>query len=453
LLPEDEAWSPADRKSVRRPAPALLVETPSLPGAHRSVAVPQGGAWWRRLFAFFGPGYLVAVGYMDPGNWATDLAGGSAFGYTLLSVVLLSSLMAVLLQVLTVRLGIATGRDLAQACRESYSRPVATALWILCELAICACDLAEVIGTAIALNLLFSIPLEIGVVLTVLDVLLLLALQHHGFRYLEAFVIALIVLIFACFAATLWLAKPDWAAVARGLVPDRAIVTNREHLYLAVGIIGATVMPHNLYLHSATVQTRRFVLDAPGQRSAIRFATADVAIALVFAFMINAAILIVSASVFHANGHRGVAELQEAYHLLTPLLGTGLAAILFGLALLASGQSSTLTATLAGQIVMEGFMTWRIRPWIRRLATRLIALVPATVAILLYGNEGLAKLLVLSQVVLSLQLPFAMVPLIRFTAERRRMGEFASPRWLRVASWIIAVVIIGLNGALLVLAF
>jgi manganese transport protein len=403
----------------------------------------------RKLLAFVGPGYLVAVGYMDPGNWATDLAGGSAFGYTLLSVILLSNLMAILLQALAARLGIATGRDLAQACRDHYSRPIALSLWAACELAIIACDLAEVIGTAIALQLLFGLPLIWGVCLTALDVLLILLLQHRGFRYLEAFVISLLVIIAGCFTVEIALSRPVLNDVLAGFVPSREVVTNPAMLYIAIGILGATVMPHNLYLHSAIVQTRRFAPTEPGRREAIRYATLDSTVALMLALFINAAILIVAASTFHADGKVEVAEIQDAHHLLAPMLGVPMASTLFAVALLASGQNSTITATLAGQIVMEGFLRIRLPAWMRRLLTRLLAIIPAVTVAALYGESGTAKLLVLSQVVLSLQLPFAVIPLVRFTSDRAKMGPFANPRWLVALAGVVATVIVALNAKLL----
>jgi manganese transport protein len=399
--------------------------------------------------AFAGPGYLVAVGYMDPGNWATDLAGGSAFGYTLLSVILISNIMAMVLQALAARLGIVTGLDLAQACRQHYSRPVNLALWALCELAIIACDLAEVIGTAIALQLLFGIPLVWGVCITAADVLLILLLQQHGFRRLEAFIVALLIIIAGCFAIELALSQPDIAAIASGLVPTPEIVTNPAMLYIAIGILGATVMPHNLYLHSAVVQTRRFADTDKGKREAVRYATLDSTIALFLALFINASILILAAATFHSAGRTDVAEIQDAYQLLAPMLGVGAASTLFAVALLASGQNSTITATLAGQIVMEGFLDLRLPAWARRLITRLIAIVPAVTVAALYGSSGTAQLLVLSQVILSLQLPFAVVPLVRFTGDRAKMGAFASPAWLKAAAWLISAVIISLNLKLL----
>ena len=421
---------------------------PSLQEVYRSVPV-DGGTFFRKLLAFAGPGYLVAVGYMDPGNWATDLAGGSRFGYTLLSVVLLSNLMAVLLQGLASKLGIVTGRDLAQACRDHYPRPVAIALWLLCEVAIAACDVAEVIGSAIALNLLFGLPLAVGVMLTGLDVLILLSLQRRGVRVLEALVITLIATIGICFLFEIILARPSVSALAAGFVPTPRIVTDRAMLYIAISILGATVMPHNLYLHSSIVQTRRYEETADGKREAVRFAFLDSTIALSFAFFINAAILIIAAATFHTSGHPEVAEIQDAYKLLTPLLGAG-ASTAFALALLASGQNSTLTGTLAGQIVMEGFLNIRIRPWMRRLITRLIAIVPAVLVAIFYGASGTAKLLILSQVILSLQLSFAVIPLVTFTSDRAKMGRFANTAVVKVVAWSAAFVIAALNAWLLV---
>lgn len=382
---------------------------------------------------------------MDPGNWATDLAGGSAFGYTLLSVILLSNLMAVLLQGLSSKLGIVTGRDLAQACRDHYSKPVALFLWVICELAIAACDLAEVIGTAIALNLLFHIPLAVGVVITTLDVLIVLYLQHKGFRLLEGLVIALMLTIGLCFLFELIISRPEWAGVAAGFVPTTEIVRQPGMLYIALGILGATVMPHNLYLHSSIVQTRRYAENAEGKREAVRFAFIDSTVALTFALFINAAILIVAAATFNRAGMHEVAEIQDAYQLLTPLLGVTGASAVFALALLASGQNSTLTGTLAGQIVMEGFLSLRLRPWLRRLITRLVAVVPAAIVAILYGESGTAKLLVLSQVILSMQLSFAVFPLVRFTSDRVKMGEFVNPLWLKGLAYFIAFFIAGLN--------
>jgi manganese transport protein len=426
------------------PAWRLQSDTPSLQEVHNSIAVPAGSGFWRKLLVFSGPGYLVAVGYMDPGNWATDLAGGSAFGYTLLSVILISNLMAILLQSLCAKLGIVTGRDLAQACRDHYSRPVSFALWILCEIAICACDLAEVIGSAIALNLLFGLPLVWGVCITALDVLAVMYLQNRGFRYLEALVVTLIVTIGGCFLAEIIFSRPDVAAVLGGFLPRFEIVRNTEMLYVAIGILGATVMPHNLYLHSSIVQTRKYERTIAGKAEAIRFATIDSTVALMFALFINAGILIVSAATFYGKG-QPVAEIQEAYKLLSPTLGVPIASTLFALALLASGQNSTLTGTLAGQIVMEGFLRFRLRGWLRRLITRLIAIVPAVFVTAIYGEHGTASLLVFSQVVLSLQLPFAVVPLVAFTSSRSKMGQFVSPGWIRNLAWTTAAIIIALN--------
>ncbi len=424
--------------------------TPSLPESHRTVTVPNHLGFWRKLLAFSGPGYLVAVGYMDPGNWATDLAGGSQFGYTLLSVILISNLMAILLQSLSARLGIVTGRDLAQACRDHYSKPVSIALWVLCEIAICACDLAEVIGSAIALNLLFGIPLVWGVCLTALDVLAVMFLQNKGFRYIEALVITLILTIGGCFLAEIIFSQPNVIEVLGGFVPKFEVIRNPEMLYVAIGILGATVMPHNLYLHSSIVQTRKYEQNASGKAEAIKFATLDSTLALMFALFINAAILIVSAATFHAHGQHDVAEIQDAYKLLSPTLGVTLASVVFAVALLASGQNSTLTGTLAGQIVMEGFLNIRLRPWLRRLITRLLAIIPAVIVTAIYGEKGTNDLIVLSQVVLSLQLSFAVVPLILFTSDRKKMGEFVSPLWIKLLAWFTAIVIIVLNGKLLV---
>jgi len=431
----------------------LPTSTLSLPEVHGSIAVPAGAGFWRKFFAFAGPGYLVAVGYMDPGNWATDLAGGARFGYTLLSVIMISNLMAILLQALAVRLGIASGRDLAQACRDHYSRPVTIVLWLLCEIAIAACDLAEVVGAAIALNLLFGLPLIWGVCLTALDVLIVLFLQQHGFRYVEALVVALIVLIAGSFAIEIWLAKPDMAAVAAGFVPHTEILRNGEMLYIAIGILGATVMPHNLYLHSSIVQTRKYLDTFASKSEAIRFATLDSSFALMFALFINGAILVMAAATFHGTGYDQVADINDAYKLLTPLMGTTMASTLFAVALLCSGQNATLTGTLAGQIVMEGFINLRLRPWLRRLVTRLIAIIPAIIVIVIYGDQGTGPLLILSQVILSLQLPFAVFPLVMFTGDRAKMGPFASPLWVKILAWTVAVIIAALNVWLLYQTF
>ena len=421
----------------------------SLPEVFRSVPVPRSSSFWRKMLAFAGPGFLVSVGYMDPGNWATDLAGGSRYGYTLLSVILLSNLIAILLQHLCVKLGVVTGRDLAQACRDHYPRPVVWGLWLLCEAAIAACDLAEVVGSAIGLQLLFGIPLFWGCAITVLDVLVVMMLQHKGFRYVEALVITLILTIGGCFLAELIFAKPDLGDVARGFLPSAAIFRDREMLFVAIGILGATVMPHNLYLHSSIVQTRNFERTEEGKAEAIKFATLDSTFALMFALFINAGILIVAAAAFHSSGHREVAEIQDAHHLLSPVLGVGAASTLFALALLASGQNSTLTGTLAGQIVMEGFLNIRLAPWLRRLITRLIAVVPAMGVIGWFGEGRTTDLLVWSQVILSMQLSFAVVPLLRFTDEKLKMGRFANPAWIKALAWISAAVIIVLNLKLL----
>jgi manganese transport protein len=426
------------------------VRLPSLGTAHRSIAVPQrGAAMWRKAFAFAGPGYLVAVGYMDPGNGATDLAGGSAFGYSLLSVILLSNFAAMILQALAARLGIATGMDLAQACRAYYSPAARVPLWLLCEIAIIACDLAEVIGTAIALQLLFGLPLVAGVLLTALDVFVVLLLQQRGFRKLEAFIVGLLVLIAVCFAVELALSRPDLSALLGGLVPSGEIVSNPAMLYIAMGIVGATVMPHNLYLHSAIVQTRRFRRTAEGRREAIRFATFDSSAALLLALFINGAILVLAASTFHAAGRTSVVDIQQAYQLLTPMLGATAASTLFAIALLASGQNSAVTATLAGQIVMQGFLDVRLPPWLRRLVTRGLAIIPAAVMVLAFGSGGMTKLLIFSQIVLSLQLPFAMIPLAQFTGDRRLMGVHVNPRWLKIAAYAVCILITGLNLVLL----
>ena len=409
----------------------------------------RSATFWRKMMAFFGPGLMVAVGYMDPGNWATDLAGGAQFGYTLLSVVLISNFMAIVLQHLALKLGIATGRDLAQACRDHFSKPVSIFLWILCEIAIAACDLAEVIGSAIALNLLFGIPLVIGILITATDVMIILFLQHKGFRVLECLVAGLIVLIGGCFAYEMAISHPFLPAVLNGLIPRPEIVTNPQMLYIAIGILGATVMPHNLYLHSSIVQTRAYERNDTGKAMAIRFATIDSTAALLCAFFINAAILILSAAAFHGTGHQNVADINDAYHLLTPVLGASFASTLFAVALLASGQNSTLTGTLAGQIVMEGFLNIRLRPWMRRILTRSVAIVPAVIVAAIYGEKGVGSLLVLSQVILSLQLSFAVVPLVLFTSDKLKMDKFVNPGWLKVLAWSITVIIGGLNAYLL----
>ena len=415
-----------------------------------SVRVAKGGSFWRKLAAFLGPGYLVAVGYMDPGNWATSLAGGSKFGYALLAVALISNIMAIVLQALCARLGVGSGRDLAQACRDAYPRWVSWPLWLLAEIAISATDLAEIIGTAIGLNLLFGIPLEIGVLITAADVFLILALQAIGFRWIEAFVVALLGVIAACFAVQIAMADPDWGQVIRGFAPTVDIVANRDMLYLALGILGATVMPHNLYLHSGLVQTRGYGDSVPEKKEAITLATIDSTIALCLALLINASILILAASTFHKAGKTDVAELDQAHAFLSPLLGSTLAPTLFGIALLCCGLNSTVTATLSGQIVMEGFINIKIAPWLRRLVTRMIAIVPAAVVTIWYGEKGTAQLLILSQVVLSLQLPFAIIPLVMFTASKAKMGTFVAPRWLTLIAVIIAAVVVALNVKLLI---
>jgi manganese transport protein len=435
---------PAPDSGWRLPASEV-----SLPEVHGSIEIPHGAGFWRKLLAFAGPGYLVAVGYMDPGNWATDIAGGARFGYALLSVIMISNLMAILLQALAARLGIASGRDLAQACRDHYSPSTTYALWVLCEIAIAACDLAEVLGAAIALNLLLGLPLIWGVCLTALDVLIVLYLQHRGFRYVEALVVTLILLIAGSFAIEIWLSQPDPAGIVRGFVPQADILRNPEMLYIAIGILGATVMPHNLYLHSSIVQTRKYRDDVESKREAIRFSTIDSSVALMSALFINGAILVMAAATFHGTQYEAVADIGDAYKLLSPLLGTTMASTVFAMALLFSGQNATLTGTLAGQIVMEGFISLRLRPWLRRLITRLIAIVPAIIVISLYGESGTGPLLILSQVILSLQLPFAVFPLVQFTSEKAKMGEFANPGWVKALAWSVAIVIAALNAWLL----
>lgn len=429
------------------------VTTPSLSEVFSTIPIPAKASVWRKMLAFGGPGLMVAVGYMDPGNWATDLAGGAKFGYTLLSVILISNLMAILLQHLSLKLGIVCGRDLAQACRDNFSKPVVYLLWILCEIAIAACDLAEVIGSAIALNLLFNIPLIWGVLITAADVLIILLLQSKGFRTLECIVGGLIFLIGGCFAYELIVSNPEWAAIVTNLTPNAAIVTNPEMLYIAIGILGATVMPHNLYLHSSIVQTRAFERNDSGKKMAIKYATIDSTVALLFAFFINASILIVSAAAFHGTGHQDVADINDAYKLLSPVLGASLASMVFAIALLASGQNSTLTGTLAGQIVMEGFLNIRLRPWMRRLITRLIAIIPAVIVAIMYGESGVGKLLILSQVILSLQLSFAVVPLVLFTSDKKKMGQFTNPWPISTIAWIVTGIIIFLNMYLLIQTF
>jgi manganese transport protein len=445
LLQALENNEPLNQPGWRRPRVGT-----SLSEVFGSIRVRPTGSLWQRLVAFLGPGYLVAVGYMDPGNWATSLAGGSKFGYALLTVALLSNIMAIVLQALCARLGIGAGRDLAQACRDAFPRPVAIPLWVLAEVAICATDLAEVIGTAIGLNLLFGIPLELGVLITALDVFLVLWMQTLGFRWVEAFIVALLGVIAVCFGIQIAMANPDWGAVIRGFAPTTNVVRNPDMLYLALGIIGATVMPHNLYLHSGVVQTRRFGESLADRRDAIKLATIDSTIALCFALTINASILILAAATFHKTGQTDVAELDQAHSFLAPLLGSALAPTLFGIALLACGLNSTVTATLSGQIVMEGFLDIRLPGWARRLITRSIAIVPAATVTIWYGEQGTAKLLILSQVILSLQLPFAIVPLVMFTADRRKMGDLVAPRWVTAFAALIAAVVIALNVKLLI---
>ncbi len=444
----------ANLTNTRDQAWRFDVIRPSLPEIHSTLPIPHSSTFFRKLLAFAGPGFLVAVGYMDPGNWATDLAGGSRYNYSLLSVILLSNLMAILLQSLALKLGIVSGRDLAQACRDHFSRPVTLALWLFAEIAIAACDLAEVIGSAIALNLLFHIPLLVGVCLTAADVLLLLLLQQKGFRAIEAIVITLIATVGVCFGLEILFAHPNWLGIAHGFfVPSAQIIRDPGMLYIAISILGATVMPHNLYLHSAIVQTRQYERTPEGKREAIRFCTIDSTIALTIALFINAAILIVSAAVFYSRGYNSVAEINDAYKLLSPLLGVTGASTVFALALLASGQNSTLTGTLAGQVVMEGFLNIRLRPWLRRLITRLIAIVPAVIVTAFWGEGGTANLLIFSQVILSMQLSFAVFPLVLFTSDKLKMGEFANAPWLKYLSWVTAFLIAVLNAWLLVQAF
>lgn len=422
----------------------------SLPEVHKSISIPKNYGFFRKLMVFAGPGFLVAVGYMDPGNWATDLAGGSKFGYALLSVILLSNFFAMLLQHLALKLGIVTGRDLAQMCKEQYSKKVAIFLWLMAEIMIIACDLAEVLGSAIALNLLFGIPILWGVIITAVDVLVILLLQNKGFRYIEAVVVTLISTITLAFVAEIVLSSPSIGPLLAGFIPTTKLVFNPEMLYIAIGILGATVMPHNLYLHSAVVQTRNYDESEEGKKEAVKFATIDSTVALSLALFVNAAILIVSAATFYYKGYNDVAEIEEAYKLLAPLLGTGLASVLFALALLASGQNSTITGTLAGQIIMEGFINFRIKPWMRRLITRLMAIVPAVIFIAIYGSKGVTDLLILSQVVLSIQLSFAIFPLIMFTSSKKIMGSFANSKKMTIASWMIALFIASLNVWLII---
>ena len=421
----------------------------SLPEVYASINVPKSGSFWQKLWAFTGPGLMIAVGYMDPGNWSTDIAGGAKFGYTLISVILISNLFAMLLQHLSLKLGIASGQDLAQACKSSYSKPVSFILWILCEIAIAACDLAEVIGSAIALNLLFGLPLTVGVIITILDVFVLLYFQGRGFRTLESIVAALIFMIFCCFTYEIIISQPSIYQIFSNILPKPEIITNPGMLYVAIGILGATVMPHNLYLHSSIVQTRNFEKTSEGKRSAIFFATIDSTLSLSLAFFINAAILILAAATFHNSGNQNVADIHDAYHLLDPILGVKFAGIFFAVALLASGQNSTLTGTLAGQIVMEGFLNIRLKPWLRRLITRLVAVIPALIISIFYGEKGTGELLILSQVILSFQLSFAVIPLVMFTSDKLKMGEFANSKFLKISSWIVAVIIMSLNIYLL----
>ena len=451
--PVDPASSEIPSASALIPDWKCLASQPSLPESHRSIPISSAASWFRKILAFAGPGYLVAVGYMDPGNWATDIAGGSKFGYSLLSVVLISNLMAMFLQALSAKLGIATGRDLAQACREQYSRRTTLFLWVVCEIAIAACDLAEVLGSAVALKLLFGLPLLAGVLITALDVLIVLALQGRGFRLIEAFVITLIASIAACFAYELFFAQPIWRNAGLGFLPHAEILRNKEMLYIAIGILGATVMPHNLYLHSSIVQTRAFGSSVPDRREALRYSILDSTVALGFALFINAAILVLGAAAFHTRGLHNVAEIADAYKLLSPVLGASLASTIFAVALLASGQNSTLTGTLAGQIVMEGFLEIRLKPWVRRLITRSIAIFPAAIVIGIAGESKVTALIVFSQVILSFQLPFAIIPLIQFTGNQTKMGEFVNSRVTQALAWIVTVAIIFFNGELLWLIF
>jgi manganese transport protein len=422
---------------------------PSLADVFRSVPVRTGGNWFRRALAFVGPGYLVSVGYMDPGNWATSIAGGAQFGYTLLVIALMSNIMAIILQSLCARLAVASGRDLAQACRDAFPKPVALILWVFAEIAIIATDIAEVVGTAIGLNLLFGIPLELGVIITALDVFLVLLLQRLGFRWVEAFIMGLLAIIFACFFVQIGMADPEWGAVIKGFAPTTEIVRNPDMLYLALGIIGATVMPHNLYLHSGIVQTRAFGKSEPEKRQALTYATIDSTVALMLALLVNASILILAAATFHVTGNTAVTDLGEAHSMLAPLVGSLLAPKLFAIALLCCGLSSTVTATLAGQIVMEGFLNIRLPAWLRRLFTRMVAIVPAAAVTLYYGSEGTGMLLILSQVILAFQLPFAIVPLVMFTRDKTKMGALVAPGWLTAVSVVIAAIVISLNVKLL----
>jgi manganese transport protein len=450
LVHDSTAFTPLPVLPGLAPGPEHRV--PSLPEVNASVRISRSPQYWRRLAGFVGPGFLIAVGYMDPGNWATDIAGGSQFGYTLLFVIMASNLMAILLQSLSLKLGVATERDLAQLCHQSYGPRVSYALWIGAEIAIAACDLAEVIGSAIALELLFHIPLFYGVLITSLDVLLILLMQRWGFRYVEALVIALIGTILVLFGVQMFFSRPDYGLALHDLfIPSPSIFTHADMLYIAIGILGATVMPHNLYLHSSIVQSRNYERTPAGKREAIQMANMDSAMALTLALFVNASILIVSAAVFHSSGHFDVAAIQDAYKLLSPLVGAAGASTLFAVALLASGQNSSITGTLAGQIVMEGFIHFKLSPWLRRLITRSLAIVPTIIVVAFTGEKGTEKLLILSQVILSLQLSFAVVPLVMFTGNRKLMGEFVNPRWLKALSWFVAVLIAGLNGWLLVL--
>lgn len=436
-----------------KPAWRKNKETHSLSEVYSSIKIPKTNSFWRKYLAFAGPGLMIAVGYMDPGNWATDIAGGSQFGYTLLSVILISNIFAMVLQHLSIKLGVVAERDLAQACRDHYSPRTNFILWILCEVAIAACDLAEVIGSAIALNLLFQIPLTWGIVITTADVLLILMLQARGFRWIESIVAGLIFIILGCFVYELIISKPSINAIFGGMVPQKEVIQNPAMLYIAIGILGATVMPHNLYLHSSIVQTRDYERTTEGKREAIKFATLDSTFSLMLAFFINAAILILAAATFHVSGNTDVADIHDAYKMLAPILGTTAASIVFGVALLASGQNSTLTGTLAGQIVMEGFLNIKLKPWLRRLITRLIAVIPALIVAIIYGEKGTMDLLVLSQVILSMQLSFAVVPLVMFTNEKAKMGEFANKPFLKACVWVISVIIIVLNLYLLYQTF
>ena len=419
-------------------------------GRQSTVWVPADGSGLSKFLRVFGPGYLVAVGYMDPGNWATDLAAGSHYGYKLLWVVGVSSLMAMVLQSLCCRLGIATGMDLAEACAKKLPSPLRIPLWLLAELAIVACDLAELVGSAIALQLLFGLPLPWGVALTALDTLLLLLLQRWGIRRLEAVVIAMVALIGGCFAVELLLLQPSWPAIGRGFIPQASTLINGGELFLAAGILGATVMPHNLYLHSSLVKSRQWESQQDGRKEALKFSTLDALLALSLAFFVNAAILVLAGGSFYGRPGPPVTDLSQAYHLLTPILGTSIASVLFGVALLASGQSSTLTATMAGQVVMEGFLNIRLPDWQRRLLTRCLALIPAMVTVIVLGDLGINNLLVFSQVLLSLQLPFAAIPLVWLCSQPDLMGELVAPRWLQLVGWSSAGVIVLINGSLLI---